>query len=528
MDLSRFRKAKEDEHHAHFKTPEGHEIKIAKKDLDPRMKQQLANLPLHMDEGGEVPLFDKMKNAVPEKMSSTPADAPKKEPGWFDKVIDATIAPFGHDVNSTAQTPGQKIGSAIASAAPSLDPMARNMSSPQLDQTLMQQQGMAQPASMDMNQMPGQVGPGQPQVDPMGQDPFGANAYSTASESGLGMQMAGIQNQAKAESQAGFAQAKAAEANVQALQKQQMDYQQHYQDIDKELSSVVSDIGKGHIDPEHFWANRSGWQKASIFIGLALGGSPQILKDAIDRDVHAQETDLNNKNTVFNAQMKRMGNAKDAADMTRLVQASVYASQLTKAAAQAQSPMAQARAQQAVGHLMSEYAPLAQQLAMRRSVQSGVQGGQPDSSMMVNMMVPKEHQAAAFKELSEAQEMNKAKNNANGLFQQISKIQSVGNRLASPVQSSRQIDALWDPFVAGLSKATAGRFTEQDSSMLNTLRPNLWDNEETKKMKQGRLNKMMDEKMNFPILNGYRIPLPQARYTSEGERTFKLSPPVRR
>jgi hypothetical protein len=54
FDLHKFKKIKEDNHSAVLQHPEGHKITISKKVLSPELKKQVAGLPMHMAEGGQV------------------------------------------------------------------------------------------------------------------------------------------------------------------------------------------------------------------------------------------------------------------------------------------------------------------------------------------------------------------------------------------------------------------------------------------------------------------------------------------
>ena len=53
LELSKFKKVKDEPTHVTLKHSDGHEIKIAKAPLSPKMRSQLSELP-HFDDGGPV------------------------------------------------------------------------------------------------------------------------------------------------------------------------------------------------------------------------------------------------------------------------------------------------------------------------------------------------------------------------------------------------------------------------------------------------------------------------------------------
>ena len=89
----------------------------------------------------------------------------------------------------------------------------------------------------------------------------------------------------------------------------------------------MSDFQNGHIDPNHYMANRSTGQKIAQAIGLFLSGigsgmlhqeNPMIkvLQSQIDNDIQSQKDDLaakqNRSKTLLSANLQQFGNLKDA------------------------------------------------------------------------------------------------------------------------------------------------------------------------------------------------------------------------
>lgn len=196
------------------------------------------------------------------------------------------------------------------------------------------------------------------------------------------------QNQISAQRGMGQAQAKLGgqeadilQQDVQARQQAQNAFQNQYIELENERQNHMHDIQNGYIDPEKYWDNHS---KIASGIGMILAGfnptnSPnaavEFLKTQMNRDLDAQKTNLNQKNNLLSANLQQFHNLRDAADMTRVMQADKVVSDLKSAAAKAQQGgMAQLAAQDAIGKIQASFAPQFQQFAMRRALM-GLAGG---------------------------------------------------------------------------------------------------------------------------------------------------------
>src|SRR6185312_3839847 len=91
LNLSHFKKIHEDKHSATLQHPEGHQIKIAKSALSKDMKGQLAKLPMHFDEGGEIPNVDQNSSQMPDVNQDPTASIPpdntdqQQDPSMLDR-----------------------------------------------------------------------------------------------------------------------------------------------------------------------------------------------------------------------------------------------------------------------------------------------------------------------------------------------------------------------------------------------------------------------------------------------------------
>lgn len=387
------------------------------------------------------------------------------------------------------------------------------------DKTPAQGRAENHPPAPTMPEQPPQQAAPAPQAQPPQQQPqdmYGTEAYSKAYEHGLGEQVAGLKGQAAGEAKLGELQANSLNQQIHAEQQLQASYQQHYQDLQQERQSFQQDIQNQHIDPNHYIGSMDTSQKIATALGLIMGGlgsgitgqpsaALQFLNNQIDRDIAAQKANLGKGENLLNANLRQFGNLRDATDMTRAMMTDVVSNQLKLAAAKTTDKAAQARAQQAIGALEIQAAPVMSQIAMRRSILGGMQGGKVDPSQVIRMVIPKEQQNEAYKELKEAQALSKGRDNVIKAIDRVAKLNSVGNRTMNPLQSVSQIKAIKDPIIAELSKATAGRFTEQDSKMLDSLFPEITDTDESVSVKRAAAIKLLNEKMNFPILDSYGI-----------------------
>jgi hypothetical protein len=393
---------------------------------------------------------------------------------------------------------------------------------------------------------PAQGQPSQPtSAQPTGQqgagDPFGTQATMNAFQTGLGEAKAGLAGEARALGAQGAAEAATLEQDVQKRQDAQANYQDHFDKLDQERQNFQQDLINQHIDPGHYLASIGTVGKISTGIGLILGGmggglthqenpALKFLQSQIDRDISAQQMELGKKENLLSANMRQFGNLKDATDMTRIMQNDIVAMQLKHAAAKAMDPLAKSRAMQAAGKIDMDSAQAQGQMAMRKTLLSGVNSGHVDPAKVVNLMLPPDQRAEGNKELKEAQTMVANRDAALAGFDKVAKLNTVGNRMMNPIQSAQQIKAITEPLIAELSKSTAGRFTEQDADMLRNLFSKMSSNTETNRVQRMALNNLLGKHIksnNFPTLSTYGIdPGNWGRFGASGESRIPESAPI--
>lgn len=562
LSLKDCQKVSSDKHSTTLKHPDGHEIKVAHKGLSPKMKGELESLsqtkdkPIKMAEGGRVSAdFPKLLEDEQKRLGVNAGLPISLNPMDQMMLPKEALEPFKQEAETTAAAKDLAIQESTKAKA--VSDYAAQMQKVQSDNAIRQQAGLplisppdapallsdaqavTQAPQMEMpQQVPQQA---MPAMGAGGKDPFGNEAYLGNYMAGMQKEKAGIQAQADAEAKRAQEEEIALQRDARDRQVLQQYYQETFSALNKERESLMADAMKGHINPNQFWEDKSAPSKISTAIGLILGGigsgfarsetnpALEMLQKQIDRNIDAQKINLSNKFSLLNANRQSLDNENDAVNMTRVMTNDYIANQLKLAAAKTTDPMAQARAQQLIGKLQMESAPVLQQIAMRKAMTSGMASGQisPESMIRFSPFIPEGEKQAAFKELEEAHGLIKAKDNIMASFDKIAKINTLGNRLTSPLQTRQQVAAIRDPLIASLSKDTAGRFSEADAQFLAPLFPEVGDSDKTVALKRAQVNKIISKNMNFPRLKSIGIdPTKHARFGSSGQGQIQESAPV--
>lgn len=364
-------------------------------------------------------------------------------------------------------------------------------------------------------------------------DPYGTEAYYGSLAKGINNQKLGLQGQAQAAAQQGEQEAKTLEQAAATQATLMQNYNSHFAELDKERQALAHDVSNQHIDPNQFWTSKSTGGKIATLVGMLIGGLggnniPALVQQHIDRDIDAQKAELGKKENLLSANMRQFGNLKDATAMTNVMQSEVIKSQLQKAAALAKGPAEKARALQGIGLIDSNNAQALGQIAMRRTLMQGMKSGHIAPEQVIRMIVPEGEKQAAYKELQEGQNLVSTRDRLMAAYDEIAKLNTMVNRATSPVQSSRRIEALKAAVIPGLSKDTAGRYTEQDAGTIEQLFSKMGNSQETIDKNRQELLKLSSGKLHFPMLNAYGIDIgSQGRYTGQtGRSRIPESAPV--
>lgn len=573
LDLRKFKKIKDDHHSAVLQHPEGHQIRISKRVLSPKMNAELSDLPMHLADGGEVKPEDQqnvqnppvqtqptiiINNGPPNQQPQVPQQ-PQQMPfsggtvDWNKYISQAPDAPIPSKIEALKSMGAQEQNQQAMQGAAQQKEYQQALEYNQLAA----QRGLPPIQMPQAPQMPNQgmlnVNDNQPSTKIQGpetnvygqgpqqpQDPYGTQSYYDTYTKGLQEQKSGILGEAKAQSEIGRQTANLLTEEAQRQQVQQKDYQDHLNVLNQERQSFMQDYQNKHVDPNRFMNNMGAGQRIMKGIGLILGGmggglthtenpAQVFLQNQINEDINSQKAELGKSENLLTANMKQFGNLRDATDMTRLMQTDIVKNQIAQAAASSQDPLVRSRAQQAIGQLDMQAAPIMSQMAMRKTLLNGMQSGRMDPAMTVRMIVPEHQQAEAFKELKEAQEQIKARDAALSAFEELNKINTLGNAITSPIQTPKQVDALRNNLAVQLARAAAGRVNEYEFAAAKQLFPDKGDDQNTTLKKRQALVNFIQEKMGHPILQSYGINLGTTnvggRFNDQGQKKIQLGPP---
>lgn len=400
LNLSKFKKISDDKHSAVLKHPAGHSIRVAKKSLSPKMQAELESIPVHLEGGGmakeENQSIDpsigqgQMAQAQP-AVNIINVGQPQQQP--------ATPPMFG--LPHSAQEFGQRLGQGVSGGIKAYGSALGMIASPIVNAGKGLIQGLAgneaqaapempqapqiQNASLEQPQNLQMAAPQAPAA-PVDQDPYGNQAYLNSYTQGLSEQKRGLMGESAALGQKGQAEATAYQQGTQQLQAKLNDFEQEKTNLFKERENLQADLKNGHIDPNRFLNNMSLGKKLSTSVGLILGGmgagssgaNPvfEHLQGQINRDIEAQRAELGKKQSLLDINFKQFGNLKDATQMTQLMMMDMVKNNIAEAGAKSQDPLAKARAQQAIGQIDTQAAPIMSQIAMRRTMMGAMNSGE--------------------------------------------------------------------------------------------------------------------------------------------------------
>lgn len=323
---------KEDTSSFHMRHPDGSTFRVAKKGLDEVMHDRIRKLQAvqHYAEGGEVEAPPE-RMALPESSQAVAAEDAGMNPDV------APVPPVAAAEKGLGPEPAMGPSPAEVVAG---KPADSSGGMPELSENVSSSMKPFNPAQPEMPAMPGG----------MGRDPFS-------------LQEKGVKEEAAAQKVLGEESAKAydqAESDFKAA-KTKFDDQ-----LNKEQArtdALIQGLETKKIDPDRLLNNMSTGNKILAGIGLILGGlggvqSAAMVLDkmnrSIDRDIDAQKADINNQNNLVSLHFQNTHNLQQAGLMAKNDVLSAVEFKVKKLAAQASSPMAQARADQLLGQIAQQ------------------------------------------------------------------------------------------------------------------------------------------------------------------------------
>ena len=556
MDLSQFKKVKEDHAFTTLKHAKGHEVKIAHAALDKNHQKQLKKLPMALAEGGEIkdpytsikkenykkPLKfaqggeapgesdEEYKARLNKTLTRNTEDPPapelvkddtKREEGTSAlagafKADGGEVTEDNTDDSSQPQAPVTINLNTAGQPTANIDPSQLNPKAVQ--QPLPSQQATQQP----ITQQPAQQ---QPVTSPS--DPYGVQAQQEALQKGIAMQMSaqdlgagGVQKLAKAQSD--ILQQQIAQQNQQL-----QTAQQHYNDYNSDANMIVKNIQDQKIDPSRVWNDKSTVGKIGTVIGLALGGlsagwnrtenpALKLFNQQVEQDLEAQKANLGKQQNLLSALNQHYGNQVEADNMFKVIQGQQIASMIDQAGAQAKTPQAQAAAMQAKGQILSQNAQVLGHMAAQKTALSGIGGSQQqqmDPAQAVPFLVPPDQQKEVFKEISQAQNAAKNKDAFLQAFDKADSENTVLGRLTRAgftPPSIKAMNMLSLPLIHDLE----GRVNEYEQKTVQDNMPQPGDKESTVAAKRKAMEDFFDQKMAAPTAKGFGIDLGKFQSTA--------------
>lgn len=334
------------------------------------------------------------------------------------------------------------------------------------------------------------------------------------------------------------------QANIYANQQKTMEdamklHQQKLADLDAEHKQLASDVVNAKIDPNRVWNNSSTGNKIGAAIGILLSGigsgltgSPNmamgVIKDNIDKDIEAQKAELGKKENLLSQNLRKYGDLNTATHATMLQLGAITQGQIAAAAAKTGSQDVLAKAQMAGAKISDEMMLGTNELSMnltkqqmqRKAMSGNMQGGQ-DPSTLVQYLVPKEHQANAFKEIERAQDTRKMSNSIVDSFNQAEKENTVLKTGAGWVRTPASVLALHQAMQPTFQDLEG---TVRQAAMDNTFKnitPAPGDSEHTIETKRAALKNYLQSKSSAPFSKGFGIDLGKFSTTSS-DRSMDL------
>jgi len=443
LNLSQFKKIKEDANTVTMGHPNGHSITIAKGKLPALQLKQLEKLPIHMDEGGGAQSPQDVlaqANAVPTTTyQQTIPNESTNEP-----QAPAPIA-ANDDIGFALQSQPNKPADLPISPEPGVPLGTDEKAASELPE-----------ASKELPDA------GKPVGNPAQASSSGVNPIVQAQMTG-GVDFGGAYNQGqRAISENEQVAEKMAAARLQvgqddlaARKKLQEDQQKSLQDIQEHRQQALSDYASGHINPKHYQENMGTGQKVATAIGLLLGGftggfnktnvnpAAQWLNDQINKDIEAQKSNMDKQKNVLSAYQDLYHDNILATNATRATLNDIYDHQIQTEAARLGTPAAKAAADAAHAQFAFQNGQLVQSMAIRNAVlgsikTNGGKGVTPLQLGQAGFMSPEQAQ----KEQASIDGQNANIQTMSHAFDELYKLQTVANKLSSPIQTGQQIAAI--------------------------------------------------------------------------------------
>lgn len=259
--------------------------------------------------------------------------------------------------------------------------------------------------------------------------------------------------------------------------------------------------------------DKSWHGKLGMIAGLMLGGASsavlgqennvtKMYESMIDNNLKAQQLNMNQKQNLLANNMQMTGNVKDAIALSKLQTNDLMMHKLVQLAAKyPNNPQIQQNLQ-AMGMMgMQSSSNIMDTLAANQAWRHAAsQISDPLQRIQFNPVLTPEQKNAAIKEYGEYQNLSSLRDDTLHAFDKVAKLNTLGNRISSPIQTPRQIQELRDITLDKLTKDTSGRVTPETVSLVGSVFARMADNKVTVAQGRDQLARILSQNMHFPHL----------------------------
>lgn len=548
LEISHFKKIKEDENSAILRHPKGHEIRIAKKSLQPHLKKQLENLP-HFDQGGELQQSDVDKMTPDQLMNKLHetreniehidnAEGEEKNDNLDRKLVAPNEIGLKNNMyrkqqGNAAMYTASNGGKIPANKSLEQDTKHKGSQYKQPDPNMVyanEGTEIEQPEDQ-MNRMPAESAPqnvalppaAKPQEQsqpPMMQNvvPQLKNAYEKVAK--------GQEKEAETTGKV----SEALQAPYEELIGESSDLQKMSSDMNNrmlgDIDEQVNQMKTGMIHPNQYLENMSVPQKIATAIGLIAGGiggglthqenpAAKFLNEQINRDVEAQKANLGQGNTLLEMNIKKYGSYMAGLNVTNAILKEKQAMEMVNMAQQAKSPIEQQRLMNAANQTRVEaiqkIAPLAQQQAMFEFITKhpNMEPSLKVRAMSAAGMMPEQDAKSIYGEIEKAKQIEQLRQDSKQTYNNINDLW--GRGLMSPARRSAERDLL----AGKIQKASEGRYNfEASQQIADSMYPARAEGADTTRAKLGLIDKFYDSFRNESVGPAYGITIPKGHVST--------------
>lgn len=485
------------------KHPDGSSFHIAKQAIGPEVHKRIKAL--KMADGGEVPEDNTLKNSDPTLNESQMSEGDISLRRYLGFGPDSSVPPpttTFNEYNAQASIPEE-----LPQTPPIEAPTEVNRAP----------SAQVAPSGVPQAALPPSAIPPQPSALPATPNPLDPSALMGAQNKALDTQQAAIKQNAATQQK---------EYRLQA--KQELDYAKSAEHAEAEVQKITAPwraeneqlykaIREEKIDPNRLWNNMSTGNKIGASLGILLSGigaglqgpgarnmAMDVIDKTIDRDIEGQKMELGKKQTLFSENLRRIGDERSAAALTKSQMLTSLQAQTHASAARINSAQALAESQRLSAEIDMSRTKLMNDAA---TMKMGMQGGSFDPAILVERLVPKERQAEVFKEIKDAQNIRNGSKEGLAAFDKASEEQKVGSKNVIPGVNS--------PYVGQLKASVLPQFQNIDGTVrqaamdafLPTITPAILDSKHTIEEKRRTLENWYVAHSSAPTAKGYHIDL---------------------